>query len=776
VLPHRIHIHTPRLSTLIHISVGSAYLKPSRTITMTSIVDEDRHEIKILLIGEKGAGKTTLWNTLTGAGYGPVQGKQHGTSRAYNLVLSPENLKAAVTEKDASGGLLSKYVYGGSSSDKRRKVCQPFSSSVAGVRGKIENLDKDAAARAADLECAEEESFKVEVPECILDMREDTRLCATDTGALGEDQHKNYVKKNYNGSELVIIVLDGKALLCNHVESLDFVKHMHENNKETPLVFVLNKVDDPNDKESAEYVKQVLELVKERFCDLATDTVAFVSTSIESAFVLRAAARMNKGRFLACGAEDHPVSLELLEKVFRPKVDTFTWDKLEPHEKYKLAHELISKRDRFSKAMEDTGYDDLLLVISSKIGGAKKQAAIVAGIITKRKLPKLQQQPPDIFAGGLRVLYDQCERITLSSVDFDAFSQHFWDCYKVLQGSSFDSWDSYATSKNLLSLMKYLECYYNAFKKGSKLPVGEAEKIVETSEALSNKFARKFLHAASGNCWSLSPKDYIHLCESFKLLPIELLHSELQLPKSLLRLMPRMSDQVSLQRDRLLRGDYNLIEASCSCGELLTQNWCCYSCSADTADLGGAAAGISVRPPGSGCPYGCQGGTFDNDKCSKCLEKSKVVETLKTRACFKCLSCGKQLGSNRVCIKCPAHHCQVAYVLTGGRKRVTCPNCQQQGGVNKKSKCSCGHQFSYKIIELPGHKTLELLDLGIDDTPVDAELYDSLVKVKIPEDIDDENHFWHLIWRHSQLKAKIETWKTEESKKKGDLKDDQGAE
>jgi len=92
-------------------------------------------------------------------------------------------------------------------------------------------------------------------------MRKDTKLVFVDVPGINEaniNKYKNYVAEQWESFDCVMVVMDARLGVNtdDQVALLNYVKEQL-GKKDIPVIILCNKVDDPEDEEQAELVKEV---------------------------------------------------------------------------------------------------------------------------------------------------------------------------------------------------------------------------------------------------------------------------------------------------------------------------------------------------------------------------------------------------------------------------------------------------------------------------------------------------------------------------------------
>ncbi|CAJ1951472.1 unnamed protein product [Cylindrotheca closterium] len=337
-------------------------------------------QIKVALIGNVSAGKTTVVNALFRDKFGEVSMKRT-TAGINEFAISSRNEWALVSEapRDSHSVL--------------KEITQ-------------DNLELRTS------EEVKTKRFEIELDEALCDMRKDTQLVVVDIPGINEadmsKKYKNYVESHWNTFDCVVVVMDGRQGVNTEeqVSLLRFAKSNLESKKDVPIVILCNKIDDQDDEEQEELVleaqrevekifgvpdrqKSLQEILKKCVSSKQSadstekqeptddhskpsDQVSpvFIPISGITAFIFQTCSNMPLERF-------HQFDQKLIAKLGRDRIGKSRWKKLSKDERIKEAHEAVSDPEGYQEGMADSNFDKFLTVLSFLVGGKGNQQKMI---------------------------------------------------------------------------------------------------------------------------------------------------------------------------------------------------------------------------------------------------------------------------------------------------------------------------------------------------------------------------------------------------------------
>ncbi|CAJ1957801.1 unnamed protein product, partial [Cylindrotheca closterium] len=399
-------------------------------------------QIKVALIGNVSAGKTTVVNALFRDKFGEVSMKRT-TAGINEFAISSRNEWALVSDapRDSHSVL--------------KEITQ-------------DNLELRTS------EEVKTKRFEIELDEALCDMRKDTQLVVVDIPGINEadmsKKYKNYVESHWNTFDCVVVVMDGRQGVNTEeqVSLLRFVKSNLESKKDVPIVILCNKIDDQDDEEQEELVleaqrevekifgvpdrqKSLQEVLQATTASKETtngtkkhkwkkkntkpsDQVSpvFIPISGVTAFIFQTCSNMPLERF-------REFDQKLIAKLGRDRIGKFRWKKLSKEDRIKEAHEAVSDPEGYQAGVADSNFDKFLMVLSSLVGGKTAQEKMIQNQI-QVSLSTISSGPG--IVEKLETIYSTV--LALSLGDSEAKNAHlseikstFWRLYKGMEQSCF---------------------------------------------------------------------------------------------------------------------------------------------------------------------------------------------------------------------------------------------------------------------------------------------------------------------------------------------------
>jgi GTPase SAR1 family protein len=281
-----------------------------RSTCVPTAAQPHQFEIRIAVLGYVSAGKTTVINALLRDQYGQVGMKR--TTAGVNYFRLHHHQKGPTTTNnnkeriDASDDKQpegeGKASPGGSETDEDWSVCSSEGGCVPAAETLRVISDDNKLLREGT--SVSVKTFDVSITEPLCDARSDSRLVLVDIPGINEagadGKYRAYVREQWDSFDCVLVVMDGRhgANTEEHVKLLEFVRDNNKKRKGVSVIIVCNKVDDPDDLEQAELVKEAKDEVDRVFRSQAeADRPIFVPTSAEFAYIYRTAALMSFEEF-----------------------------------------------------------------------------------------------------------------------------------------------------------------------------------------------------------------------------------------------------------------------------------------------------------------------------------------------------------------------------------------------------------------------------------------------------------------------------------------------
>jgi len=347
-------------------------------------------EIKIALLGNVSAGKTTVLNALFCDKFSEVSMKR--TTAGINFFRVHTTDTSAATKDSLS-----------SIESSNNSVVSVQTRSAKSILTEIS--DDNVKLRKGDE--IQEKIFDIQLKKELVPMRKDTKLVFCDIPGINEanvvNKYKDYVSENWESFDMVIVVMDARMGVNteDQVSLLNFVKEQLKK-KDIPVIVLCNKVDDPEDEEQAELVKEARKEVEKIFSancrEKALEQVlkptkgqktkkkpvdfglspAFIPVSAIHAFIHQSASLMSRESF-------NDFDKDLLEKLGREQIGRRRWNRLSEKEKYDQAFKVI--KEGYEDGLEDSNFDKLLTVLDHFLGGEEVQQKVIELQIWTGKFP-----------------------------------------------------------------------------------------------------------------------------------------------------------------------------------------------------------------------------------------------------------------------------------------------------------------------------------------------------------------------------------------------------
>ena len=187
-------------------------------------------EIKVALLGNVSAGKTTVLNALFKNKYGEVSMKRTTAGVNYFRVL---NTSTRGEEGNAEPGSTQEQ-------EQKRPWC-PHAGETRTAASTLEEITKDNRLLRESNQ-VQEKWFDIELDDPLMEMREDTHLVVVDVPGINEAgifKYKNYVNAKWTTFDCIIAILDGKQGLNtdDQVQILTLIQDNLISKRKYPLLF-----------------------------------------------------------------------------------------------------------------------------------------------------------------------------------------------------------------------------------------------------------------------------------------------------------------------------------------------------------------------------------------------------------------------------------------------------------------------------------------------------------------------------------------------------------
>jgi GTPase SAR1 family protein len=736
-------------------------------------------EIRIAVLGYVSAGKTTVINALLRDKYGQVGMKRTTAGVNYfRLHYHPTDEKN-LPNKGGGDTKGKKAKIGSGCSNKADALTKDIigSNGESGSVWMAEELDEECVPASDTLKEISKDNvklressfvnvktFDIAITESLCEVRPDTRLVLVDIPGINEagadGKYRAYVREHWDTFDCVLVVMDGRhgANTEEQVKLLEFVRNNNREKKDIPTIIVCNKVDDPEDQEQAELVKETKEEVDTIFSvdnpkkNPSWLRPIFVPTSAEFAYIYRTAALMSFEQF-------RKFDKDLIERLGRKEIG-WKFSKLSPNEKFRLTYQAVTEMELFDDRIQATNFDVVLKAIKDSVGGPATQLQLIQYQIDV-SLRGLSHNAS--FVEKIRGVFHKRRALGQPTDDLPS---HFWQTYQKAEEAAFRSFaESPAGVKSLEKPLKELVEYCDFAQtlgleaecvkctaRFKTFVVRQIGLMLSKEEIATAEWATR--GATAPVKWgSLHPIDWVRACQSVLLLSNSKTFCD------------QFGREIMLLDDAKHKWMEEARIVPSSFGK-------CPRCEKPTLDFNRFCqpCKILVYPKASSifenfladaiCQY-CRGkAVTKSGYCNSCghsslLSKGCVEDTGDVANYALALfcakeSCAKKLSPCRACEKC-----KVMYCLKGSPRVQTCMICSNQLKDGKCKTSSCGGS---KLVwkELPYSSLLETLRCEYDPTdgaikPKYPETYRSVVHLNVPSSPSDPNHFGHVAWKYCQF-------------------------
>jgi GTPase SAR1 family protein len=663
-------------------------------------------EIKIALLGNVSAGKTTVLNALFRDKFGEVSMKRTTAGVNYFRIA-----KATLNESD--------------SAQKGPPQAQEWSSIADDPRSATSTLKEitEDNIKLRESNQVQEKWFDIELPNELCPMRKDTKLVIVDIPGINEagscDKYMKYVKEKWATFDCVVVVMDGKQGV-NSEEQVNLLNVVKENlnTKDVPVIILCNKVDDPDDEEQAGLIAESRLKVEEIFAvgcrEAALRRVleargrtflfgqvspAFIPISAVHAFIRQSASLMTLEQFEA-------FDKELIEKLGRDQIGRRRWNKLSEEEKIQETYEILSDPSEHKEGLQDSNFHKFLAVLEHFVGGEQTQRELIENQI-KTSMRALREGWPGGIANHVYSVYQMTKALNRSSAEstssmsgvpdpqaqsmfegIDHLSDPhtiFWKSYQACEDSAFQQFTTSPEFVCVLSkLVEELTCYHKLSKEAGWHEEGES--TVTKMKALIRRLIDVWVEKYNVATWSVSDV----------------------LPNSLQWINLSPLDWTMIWRSILLLS-YDKYFCEVFGKEKILMETLAQSANAAWIDLQSASL----------------------DTCPECSRDTTSWP----------------YGKN-------CKHCCIVFVKELPLHNTLCSRCQRAHiSGNRCSRCS----FSYRQFEDDWRGLVKPFYYNGKRVPANPDaVYKSVVHVDVPDSLSNPKHFGHLAWKFCEFMASLE--------------------
>jgi len=356
-----------------------------------SMINQDKIEIKVGLIGHVSVGKTTVLNALFREKYSEVSMRRTTAGVNYFRIRSKQNRCCKIQDVTAVP-------------NSGTAACTQWYTLLDPDVRTADSTLKEISADNANLREStkvHEKFFDIEVEDMPCKMHDDTVLVVVDIPGINEagseSKYQNYAREKWNTFDCVVLVMDGTKGVNDEeqVKFLQFAKENLEDKKDIPVIILCNKIDDPKDKEQAVLVdeaqkeiehvfqvkdrKEALENLMRRGKEgsRGPDDIfpVFIATSAIHAFIYRTASLMSIEQFKKFDAA-------MIEKIGHDEVGKWKWRKLSEEEQHLIAYNAVTDQKQYRERLEATNFDKFLTALAYSIGDGNNQLNLIRKQIT----------------------------------------------------------------------------------------------------------------------------------------------------------------------------------------------------------------------------------------------------------------------------------------------------------------------------------------------------------------------------------------------------------
>jgi GTPase SAR1 family protein len=442
-------------------------------------------EIKIAVIGYVSVGKTTVLNALFRDRYSHVY--MTPTTAAVNnfrISTSSSSKQKAPPRNDSQepGKRKADTMEDEDEDDDEDEDMMVDADATTSPRTADSTLKEITADNAAlrNSHTVQEKTFDIELQQDLCKMRPDTKLVLVDIPGINEagasHKYRDYVTDHWHAFDCVVCVLDG-TLGVNTEEQMGLLNLVKDNTtkiKDMPVIFLCNKVDEPEFDEPQVLVRaarQAVETIFQVGCrEKALDAVLEKVTDVDShlhtsggqqqlfpvfipisalrAFIYyQAASLKSRDEFHTTMDKDH------ILKLGKENVAGNKWRKLSEKEKLDKAFEVVSDPEQCREGLATSNFDKFLQVLSYSVGGEKTQVSILEKqirVLTARLSPNV------CLARELRIIL---ERSNALGKPTNELKHMFWNLFKDCEAQAFERFKGPGHVASLADAMKQLTEY-----------------------------------------------------------------------------------------------------------------------------------------------------------------------------------------------------------------------------------------------------------------------------------------------------------------------------
>ncbi|KAG7351279.1 small GTP-binding domain protein [Nitzschia inconspicua] len=389
-------------------------------------------EIRVAVIGNVCAGKTTVLNALLGDKFSETSLKR--TTAGVNLfyLVQPQE-KDVSADKDCEEQLEWAVLENQQAPRSAESIHTEICADNRSLRSSNEVVEK---------------AFTIQVTEPICEMRHDTQLVLVDIPGINEAdsslKYKKYVEANWGTFDCVIVVMDAVQGV-NNQEQVDLLSLVHENTKKKniPTIILGNKVDDPEHEAKLELVHEARAKAIEIFGDSCSEQhlaklndleeacnysesiingAVFIPISAAYAFLYRKVGGMSSDSLKT-------LDQEILDGIGEQEIGPKKWARLSHQQKCDVVLEVICNPSEYEDSLKRTNFHSFLAALRFFISGQAAQRKVLSEQIT-HALNELSPKNVGNLSDSLQEAYTRSKAIGQDTTDLVG---HFWRVYELAE-------------------------------------------------------------------------------------------------------------------------------------------------------------------------------------------------------------------------------------------------------------------------------------------------------------------------------------------------------
>jgi GTP-binding protein EngB required for normal cell division len=442
---------------LVHCSIRTSFKVATGALSISTLAATDKFEIRVALLGYVSVGKTTVLNAIFRDKFSEVAMKRTTAGINFFRVINADaELSAGQTSPTLRSAM--------KSATKAKKAAETLRE-IQAMNRKLRLFGT-----------IEEKWFDIELDdgEPLCEMRDDTSLVLVDIPGINEAETNNiyskYVDEHWSEFDCVVVVMDARQGV-NTDQQVNLLKLVQRNlgtKKRMPTIILFNKVDDPDDAEQANLVREAQTKVSQLFTvpfgektsrratkkpklDSKTDPI-FLATSANHAFFYRTASLITYSQFKAKFGQ------EIIECIGKLEVGRHHWKSLTLEKKYRAVYNAVCKDSDYKERLEATNFDKFLKALSLSVGGEEEQ----------RKLLEAQVDVAIRSMGNTHItvpiLQSVYNKSTVLGKSVNPLQMAFWSHYNAKKRQALTDLENKFNVERLGDIADLLSTYYTFMK------------------------------------------------------------------------------------------------------------------------------------------------------------------------------------------------------------------------------------------------------------------------------------------------------------------------